>query len=204
MKKIKKILILLIACVPLYSCGTKKYQGYWCNYDETATVVVLLKKDNSVKDRDNIENAINEYLNLESLNYYSREDYAKELGQDVSDIDIYDTYVIQFNSMDSIGTYVEELNKMSGVKEAKQSNAKSNIALYNIKKGHKYEFTNSDEAKEEDIIKGKYKIKNGVITFTPDDKKYSESLLYIKDGHLCADSDCNQIFAESDANCSSK
>ena len=201
MKKIKMIILLTIFMIGLSSCGTKKYEGYWCNYDETATIVVLLKNDNTEQDRNNLEKTFNGYLNLSSFNYYSREDYMAELGEDV---DIYATYVVQFNSMDSIGTYIEDLNKMSGVYEAKQSNAKSNIALYNIKKGHKYEFTNSDEATESDTIKGKYKIKNGVITFTPDDKEHKTTMLYIKNNHLCEDAECNRIFAASDQNCSAK
>ena len=204
MKKIKMIILLTIFMIGLSSCGTKKYEGYWCNYDETATIVVLLKNDNTEQDRNNLEKTFNGYLNLSSFNYYSREDYMAELGEDGEDIDIYATYVVQFNSMDSIGTYIEDLNKMSGVYEAKQSNAKSNIALYNIKKGHKYEFTNSDEATESDTIKGKYKIKNGVITFTPDDKEHKTTMLYIKNNHLCEDAECNRIFAASDQNCSAK
>lgn len=198
----KKIIILLITVILLSGCNNK-YQGYWCRYEETATIVVLLENDNTSTQRKNIEEIAGNYENLDSINYYSREDYANELGQDVENMDIYDTYVLTFNTMDSIGTYIEELKEVSGVKEATQSNAKSNISLYNIQKKSKYEFTDSDEAKEEDIIKGKYKIKNGVITFTPNDKTKSTTLLYIKDEHLCEDADCNKIFAKSDETCSS-
>lgn len=198
----KKIIILLITVILLSGCNNK-YQGYWCRYEETATIVVLLENDNTSTQRKNIEEIVGNYENLDSINYYSREDYANELGQDVENMDIYDTYVLTFNTMDSIGTYIEELKEVSGVKEATQSNAKSNISLYNIQKKNKYEFTDSDEAKEEDIIKGKYKIKNGVITFTPNDKTKSTTLLYIKDEYLCEDADCNKIFAKSDETCSS-
>lgn len=202
MKKITKYIILSICLICLTACNNK-YQGYWCRYEETATIVILLNENNTESQRTNIEKIADTYDNLESLNYYSKEDYATELGEDVNNIDIYDTYVLTFNTMDSIGTYIEELNKVDGVKNATQSYAKTNMALYNIQKNGKYEFTNSDEANEDDIIKGKYKIKNGVITFTPSTKDATTTLLYIKDGHLCEDADCNKIFAESDEKCSS-
>ena len=41
MKKRNLILLLVIALI-LTGCGNK-YKGYWCNYNETATIIVLLK-----------------------------------------------------------------------------------------------------------------------------------------------------------------
>ena len=96
---------------------------------------------------------------------------------------------------------VDELAELDGVFVALQSNAKTNISLYNIKKNGQYTFTDSDEALESDLVKGKYKIKTGVITFTPDMKDAKTKLLYIKDGHLCGDVECTQIYAKSDSTC---
>lgn len=201
MKKFLKTMMLVSIVMMLAACN-KKFEGYWCKYDETATIVVLMNDNATQNQRNLVESTVNNYQNLESLNYYTKEDYANELGVDPSSIDIYDTFVLIFNSMDSIGTYIEELEQINGVKEAKQSNAKSNISLYNLKAWNKYEYTDSDEPNEKDIIKGKYKMKNGVITFTPDDKKKKVTMLYIKDDHLCADVDCNEIYFASDDKCS--
>lgn len=197
------ILVIICLCLLLTGCGNK-YKGYWCNYDETATIVVLLDRDNTEKEREIISNKIEEFQNVISNSYYSREDYAKELGSDIDNLDIYDTFVIQFESLDSIGTYIEELEKLNGVKSAEQSNAKTNISLYNIEDFGKYTYTNSDEATEADLEKGHYKIKNGVITFTPDDENAKTKLLYIKDGLLCGDANCTEIYASSNSSCSSK
>lgn len=197
------ILVIICLCLLLTGCGNK-YKGYWCNYDETATIVVLLNRDNTEKEREIISNKIEEFQNVISNSYYSREDYAKELGSDIDNLDIYDTFVIQFESLDSIGTYIEELEKLNGVKSAEQSNAKTNISLYNIEDFGKYTYTNSDEATEADLEKGHYKIKNGVITFTPDDENAKTKLLYIKDDLLCGDANCTEIYASSNSSCSSK
>lgn len=203
MKKILNIIILLLITLSLAGCGNE-YKGYWCNYDETSTIVVLLKKDHKDKDRTKIELKIEEFENVESFSYYSREDYAEELGEDVENMDIYDTYVILFNSMDSIGTYIDELEKLDGVASAEQSNAKTNISLYNIGSWGNYTYTNSDEANEKDLEKGKYKIKKGVIIFTPENEEAKTKMLYTKDGHLCGNADCTEIYAKSNSTCSSE
>lgn len=202
MKKGIYLIILMMMCSLLSGCGASKFKGYWCNYNEAATIVVLLNKDKTEKDRTAIEKKIEEFDNVESSNYYSREDYAEEIGENIENMDIYDTYVIFFSSMDSIGTYIDELSKLNGVLSAEQSNVKQNIALYNIQSGGKYTFTNSDEALEEDLEVGKYKIKKGVITFTPEKNGQGVKILYTKDGLLCADTECNKIFAKSNSTCS--
>lgn len=202
-KKGLYISVLLGLLLILSGCGNKKYQGYWCNYDETATIVVLLNENNTEENRKSISEKIESFDNVSSSNFYSKEDYAEELGEDVSNLEIYDTFVIHFDSFDSIGTYVDELGKMAGVKSSEQSNVKSGISLYNIQNKGKYTFTDSDEANSADLETGTYKIKKGVIVFTPNNNGQSR-LLYIKNDSLCADADCNEIFAKSDETCSSK
>ena len=202
-KKLSLIVLLLVLPLILSGCGNK-YKGYWCNYKELATIVVQFEDNHTDKQVEAIENKAASYDNVSSTNYITREDYAKEQGVSIDDLDIHDTFVIYFTSMDSIGTYIEEIKAMKGVLTADQNYAKANISLYNLKSWGKYEFTDSDEAKEEDIEKGTYRIKNGVITFTPNDSKTSTKLLYIKDNHLCGDADCNEIYAESTETCSGK
>lgn len=200
-KKIIILTILVLICINITGCGNK-YKGYWCNYTETSTIVVLLNRENTSDSRKQIEKKINNFENLESYHYYSRDDYAAELGENTDNLDIYDTYVISFNSMDHIGTYREELEKTKDVRSAEQSNAKTNISLYNIKNWGKYTFTNSDEASESELEKGKYKLKNGVITFKPEKDSEKTTLLYTKDGLLCGDADCTKIYARSNSTCS--
>ena len=202
-KKLSLIVLLLVLPLILSGCGNK-YKGYWCNYKELATIVVQFEDNHTDKQVEAIENKAASYDNVSSTNYITREDYAKEQGVSIDDLDIHDTFVIYFTSMDSIGTYIEEIKAMKGVLTADQNYAKANISLYNLKSWGKYEFTDSDEAREEDIEKGTYRIKNGVITFTPSDSKTSTKLLYIKDNHLCGDADCNEIYAESTETCSGK
>lgn len=201
MKKRITLIIMLILTFTLTGCTS--YKGYWCNYDESSTIVILLDKEHKEADREKIEAKIETFDNVESSSYYAREDYAEAIG-DIDNSDIYDAYVIFFDSMDSIGTYIEELSTMSGVINVEQGSAKTDLSIYNLKSFGKYTYTNSDEATEEELETGKYKIKNGVITFTPDGKDSQTKMLYTKDGQLCQDAACTKIYARSSSTCSSE
>ncbi len=203
MKKKIKVLALIMFALLLTGCGNK-YKGYWCNYKEIATIVVQLKDDHTDANVEAIEKKAATYDNVQSTNYITREDYAKEQNLNIDDLDIHDTFVIYFSSMDSIGTYIEELENMKGVLQADQNYAKANFSLYNLKSWGKYTFANSDEYRDEDLEKGSYSIKKGVITFTPAGSKKTTKMLYIKDNHLCGDADCNEIYAVSNDTCSGK
>ncbi len=198
MKKIK-ILIILVIALALTGCG-KNYVGYWCNYEETSNIEIQLEHDITEAQKENIENVFNKYENLKKVDNITREEFARNLGVDPTNIDIYEAYVLTFDSNDSIGTYIEELSAIAGVHQANQYSAKTVMSLYNIQKHKKYTFTDSDEPNNEDIETGKYKIKKGVITFTNKDKTKTR-MLYIKNDHLCGDAECNKIYASSDENC---
>lgn len=201
----KKLYITLIILIALFLTGcSNKYKGYWCTYDETATIVVLFEDDYKEKDKNAVTEKINTYDNVESSTFYTKEDYANQMGLDPNKMEIYETYIITFDSMEAIGTYVEELGKMSGVLKAEQSYAKNNISLYNIQSFGKYTFTDSDEAETSDLETGKYKEKNGVIIFTPDNKDAKTKMLYPKDNYLCGDAACNKIYAKSNATCTTE
>lgn len=198
----KKLYILIILTITLLLTGcTKKYEGYWCTYDETATIVVLLDDDYKEKDKQAIEDQVKEYENVESTTFYSKEDYANEMGEDPNQMDIRATYIVTFNSVENIGTYVEELSKLKNVNKAEQSYAKNNISLFYLDGSGKYTFTNSDEAEEKDLEKGKYKEKDGVLIFTPSNKSSKTKMLYPKDKYLCGDAACNKIYGKSNATC---
>lgn len=199
MNKKGYIILIFILCLLLTGCNNK-YQGYWCRYSETATIVVLLKDNITENEKNTVLEKINNFTNLDTISFYNEENYKEIIG--TTEGNLYDAYVISFTSHDSIGTYVDELNELDGVAEATQNSAKSNIELYHIDKNKKYSFTDSDEAEADDLISGKYNIKNGVITFKPDDSS-NTTMLYIKDEHLCGDVECTKIFAKSNEKCSS-
>ncbi len=200
MKKKITILLILLMSLCLTGCG-KSYKGYWCKYDEISQIVVHLDDNYKSSHQTKIEAKIETFENVVSIVHYTKEDYAAQLGEDASNLDIYDSYVINLSSMDHIGTYIEDLEKMNGVHEAIQSRAKTNISLFNIQSWGKYTFTNSDEATESDLETGKFKEKKGVLTFTPKNGKGEQKLLYIKDDYLCGDANCNQIYARSNSTC---
>lgn len=199
MKRIK--ILLMITCLLLITGCGPKYKGYWCRYQEASTVVVLLEKNHTEAQKNKISDTINKFEDIDALHYYTREDYANEIGGNVEDMDIYDTYVVSFSSNNSIGTYIEELNKLGGVKEAKQSNAKTDMSLYHFISSRRYTYANSDEAKEEDLVTGIYKEKDGVLTFIPDNAQLKTTMLYLKDGLICEDSMCKKIYFRSDNKC---
>ena len=201
----RKLYTTLIIIMILFLTGCKnEYQGYWCTYDETATIVVLFKDGYKAADKQAVENKVASFDNVESSTFYTKEDYANQMGLDPNEMNIYETYIVTFDSMEAVGTYVEQLNKMSGVLKAEQSYAKNNIALYNLQSFGKYTFTNSDEAEEKDLETGKYKEKDGVIIFTPDDKTKDKKMLYPKSNYLCGDAACNKIYAKSNSTCTTE
>ena len=197
------LVLLAVLGVILYRQNSPKYEGYWCSYQEKATIVVMLKDGYTATQKQNIEDKIAKYEDVQATGFFSKEEYADEIGLSPDEIELYDAIVVSFTSMDSIGTYVEELSKLDGVQTAEQSYAKNDVELYHIQKWNKYTYANSDEVLEEDLIEGKYKEKKGVITFTPKNKKMETKVLYVKDGHLCADASCKKVYFESDDSCSS-
>lgn len=207
MKNKRKILLIIVVLIIIavgikYKQNQNKYEGYWCKYDETSTIVVLLENDIAEKSKKAVENKIDDFENVISLNYYSREDYANIIGIDINETEIYASFIITLDTMDHIGTYIEELSSLTGVKSAEQSYAKMNISLYNIKDWGKYTYTNSDEATETDLEYGTFKIKKGIITFTPEEDNAETKILYTKDGYLCGDAACTKIYARSNSTCS--
>ena len=198
MKKIK-ILVIVLLLIFLTGCNNK-YTGFWCKYNETATIVILLNDNITAEERTKIEEKGASFENLASSNYYSKDDYKEQLK---TNDEIFATYVFSFTSHDSIGSYIDELKNMSGVKEAKQSSAKNNMSLYELKSNGTYTYKDSDEASKNDIQTGKYKIEKGIIKLTPDKDKSKTILLYTKNDRLCEDTDCNKIYSHGKDNCSS-
>lgn len=195
------IAIAIGATVFFYTRSQKDFEGYWCNYEELSQIQVLLKDGYTSKQKKAIEDKINKFDDLESATFFSKDEYAASIGADSSNMDLYDAIIVTLSSVDTIGTYRDELKKMAGVHDATQMRAKSNVKLYNIEPKRKYTFKDSDEALEEDIIRGTYKEKKGVLTFTPEDKSKQQTMLYYKNGLLCEDSACTVIFFKSTDSC---
>ncbi len=200
MKKYLMIGLVVILSVFLTGCG--KYNGYWCNYEDTATIVVLYKDNITDAQKKKIEDTIDDFENIRNRTEYTKEDYAEQIGGDAEDL--HSAYVVTFNSHDYIGDYIEELKKLDGVLSTQQETAKTNISLYNLKSFGKYEYSDSDESTDKDLETGKYKIKKGVITFKPKDSSKATRLLYTKNGLLCGDADCTKIYAKSNNKCGSE
>ena len=199
MKKELKVLLLSLILLILTGCNNK-YVGYWCKYNETATIVVLLNDDITDEQRSKIEEKSESFENLSSTNYYSKQDYQEQIH---GEGEIYASYIFSFSSHDSVGTYIDELKSMPGVKSAEQNSAKNNMSLYELKSNGTYTYTDSDEASKEDVIKGKYKIEKGIIRLIPDKDKSKAKLLYTKNERLCEDTDCNRVYSHGKDNCSS-
>lgn len=207
-KKLFLILISIILVIILINLGISLKQkhdlkGDWCKYRETATIVVLLNRDHTLKDRQSLEKKVEEFENITGVEYISREEYAKQLNQDLNTLDIYDTYRISLSSMDAVTTYMDELKKFKFVHQVDQNYAKANFQSYKLKSWGKYSYRDSDEASPNDYEYGKYKIKKGIIKFTPKNKG-KERFLYIKDKHLCSDTSCTEIFIHDAKACTTK
>lgn len=194
MKKAIMVSVILVFVIFLAGCGNK-YEGYWCRYTENASIVILLDDNITAEENDELIKTITSYDNLLSYTYYDKSIFDEEIT------DIYNSYFVSFDSTDGVTSYIEQIVKLPGVLDATQNSAKTDFEFYHLDRNNKYTFANSDEALEEDIISGKYKIKNGVITFTPNDSDNTK-MLYIKDDHLCSDAQCTLIFAKSNEKCS--
>lgn len=199
-KRNLKLLFLIIIGITLTGCNSK-YQGYWCNYEESATIVMILNDTISDTEKNAIEATASEFTNLKTITFYSKEDYAQEIGGDAEELEVHPAYVLSFSTNDSIGDYIESLGNLSGVSEVTQESAKSNMTIYYLGKKNKYTYTDSDEATDSDLESGKYKIKDGVITFTPSDSSATTKLLYVKNNLLCKDADCTKIYAKTNSKC---
>lgn len=195
------IAIAIAATIFFYARSQKDFEGYWCKYEESSQIQVLLKDGYTAKQKKAIEEKINKFDDLESSTFWSKDEYAASIGADPSNMDLYDAIIVTLSSVDAIGTYRDQLKEMAGVHDATQMSAKSNVKLYNIEAKRKYTFKDSDEALEEDIIHGTYKENKGVITFTPEDKSKQQTMLYYKNGLLCEDSACSAIFFKSTDSC---
>ena len=111
----------------------------------------MLKSNYTAAQKASIEEKIGKYENVKATGFFSKEEYAGEIGADPNTIELYDAIVVSFTSMDSIGTYVQELSKLDGVHKAEQSYAKNDLELFHIQKWGKYTYANSDEALDEDL-----------------------------------------------------
>lgn len=195
------IIAIVVAINIISSKNVGEYKGYWCMYEESSNILIQLEDDHTEKDRKAIEATIEEFDSVTSISYMSKEQYAEDIGGDPNEMDIYATYFISLSTLDSIGTYIEELKELEGVYEVQQHSAKTNVSLFNIKSWGKYSYTDSDEATTEQLEYGNYKVKKGVITFTPDEKGKQTKILYMKDGYLCGNASCTKIYAKSNSTC---
>ena len=192
----KKVIgLLLISLFIISGCSKKSYEGYWCTYQEEAMIIILLDKDISTKNKDNVEDTINTFEDLESYDYISR----KDLAENDSNNNLYDTYFVHLDSVTNIDNYIASLANVKGIHSTTKSINKNNLSLYNLK--NKKEFTYQTNLNDPaTIIEGTYKIKDNKIVFKSD-KEVPE--LYIKDNFICLDKNCNTIYSKTNNLCES-
>ena len=192
----KKVIgLLLISLFIISGCSKKSYEGYWCTYQEEAMIIILLDKDISTKNKDNVEDTINTFEDLESYDYISR----KDLAENDSNNNLYDTYFVHLDSVTNIDNYIASLTNVKGIHSTTKNINKNNLSLYNLK--NKKEFTYQTNLNDPaTIIEGTYKIKDNKIVFKSD-KEVPE--LYIKDNFICLDKNCNTIYSKTNNLCES-
>lgn len=195
MKKIIKYIFICSILFMLSGCTKKEYVGHWCNYEETGTIIVLLDHEISSSNKDNIEDIINTYQDINTYDFISKEDLASTTSVDINTV--YDTYFIYFENTDSIDDALITLQNTKGIYSATKENIKSNVSLYNLKNDNTFEYQEAI-GDEELIIKGKYKIKDNKIEFKSEEKVNN---LYLKDSFICKDETCNKIYVKTDASC---
>lgn len=193
----KKYGILVITLLfVLTGCNTKEYSGYWCSYEESGMIIVLLNQDITEKQKNSVEDTINLYPNMSTYDFISKEDLLMN-STDENPV-AYDTYFIYFSSATNIDEALVNLQKEEGVYSATKESAKSNVALYNLKKDKTFTYTDSLEEDLGTKVEGKYKIKKNEIVFTSDEEVSS---LYLKDDYVCQDETCTKFFIKTDAFC---
>lgn len=191
----KKYLLGLIVIIMCFGCSNKDYDGYWCKYQETGTIVVLL--DNaSDKAKTTINQTIESLEGLQNYDFVSKEDFKSNLD-DSSNIEVYDTYFIYFDSINAIDDNIIKLSSLEGVKSATKNNIKSNVTLYHLD-NNKYTLKNTTDKTSDNEEEGKFSIKDNEITLNSNG---TISTLFIKDEYLCSDESCNTIYRKSNELC---
>ena len=90
MKKILMMILVLFSIMLLTGCGNK-YEGYWCRYADTATIVILLDDNITTSEKDELIKTITSYDNLLSYTYYDKTIFDEPQDE------IYNSYFVSFN-----------------------------------------------------------------------------------------------------------
>lgn len=181
--------VILFGFIMFYLITREKkldIEGYWCNYNATASIVVTLKSDYTKNQKKSLEGAIQEIIGLESYDFLEEETLISDNGEAL------DTYFVYFNSAADLNSIIEMLKKEEGVYDVKENNLKSNLRLFYLKDG-KYKLY--DSLYSAPVLEGTYTKEDKYI------KLENGGELYISTDFICSDEKCTTIYSKTNEFC---
>jgi len=122
------ITLILVAVAILLSENVNKFTD---DIEKDVTIVVYIKKDATLEDRNALDTKINLLSNIESVTFMSKEAIRKDMSKDseglgtiLSEYDentnpLLDEYLVKVKDTEKIGTTAKQIKDLSGVSQVK-------------------------------------------------------------------------------------
>lgn len=122
------ITLILVAVAILLSENVNKFTD---DIEKDVTIVVYIKKDTTLEDRNALDTKINLLSNIESVTFMSKEEIRKDMSKDseglgtiLSEYDentnpLLDEYLVKVKDTEKIGTTAKQIKDLSGVSQVK-------------------------------------------------------------------------------------
>ena len=122
------ITLILVAVAILISENVNKLTD---DIEKDVTIVVYIKKDATLEDRNALDTKINLLSNIESVTFMSKEEIRKDMSKDseglgtiLSEYDentnpLLDEYLVKVKDTEKIGTTAKQIKDLSGVSQVK-------------------------------------------------------------------------------------
>lgn len=122
------ITLILVAVAILLSENVNKFTD---DIEKDVTIVVYIKKDATLEDREALDTKINLLSNIESVTFMSKEEIRKDMSKDseglgtiLSEYDentnpLLDEYLVKVKDTEKIGTTAKQIKDLSGVSQVK-------------------------------------------------------------------------------------
>lgn len=122
------ITLILVAVAILLSENVNKFTD---DIEKDVTIVVYIKKDATLEDREALDTKINLLSNIESVTFMSKEAIRKDMSKDseglgtiLSEYDentnpLLDEYLVKVKDTEKIGTTAKQIKDLSGVSQVK-------------------------------------------------------------------------------------
>lgn len=122
------ITLILVAVAILLSENVNKFTD---DIEKDVTIVVYIKKDATLEDRNALDTKINLLSNIESVTFMSKEEIRKDMSKDseglgtiLSEYDentnpLLDEYLVKVKDTEKIGTTAKQIKDLSGVSQVK-------------------------------------------------------------------------------------